>query len=52
MAASKDTPKKNHQRKASTKKKASKKPSKYDEKFIINGTFEELVKELVTPIKK
>lgn len=27
----------------------TKKPSKYDEKFVINGTFEELVKELVTP---
>jgi hypothetical protein len=52
MAASKDTTKKNHQRKASSKKKAAKKPSKYDEKIIVSGTFEELVKELITPKKK
>ena len=37
-----------------TKKKAAKKPvkkraSKYDEKLKVNGTFEDLVKELVTP---
>ena len=33
-------------------KKKSKKPSKYDEKIIISGTFEEVMKELVTPIKE
>ena len=51
MAASKNTTDKKHKRKTSSKKKAIKKPSKYDEKFVINGTFEELVKEIVTPKK-
>ncbi|MBS1917585.1 MAG: hypothetical protein JST87_15045 [Bacteroidetes bacterium] len=37
---------KNHQR----KKKKTK--SKYDEKIIVDASFEELVKELVTPSKK
>lgn len=32
-----------------TSKKKVKKLSKYDEKIVINGSFEELVKELVTP---
>ena len=36
--------------KKATKKK-SKKVSKYDEKFVVNGTFEQLVKELVSPKK-
>ena len=38
------------------KKTATKKPkkraSKYEEKLQINGTFEDLVKELITPKKK
>jgi hypothetical protein len=38
------------------KKKAAKKPTKkrankYDEKLQVNGSFEDLVKELVTPNK-
>lgn len=35
----------------SSKKKNKKRISKYDEKFVINGTFEELAKELITPKK-
>jgi hypothetical protein len=37
--------------KAIKQKEKPKKPraSKYEEKIIINGTFDELVKELVTP---
>lgn len=35
----------------SSKKKDKKRKSKYDEKFIFNGTFEQLVKEVVTPKK-
>ena len=31
------------------KKQAKKRATKYDEKLIINGSFEDLVKELVTP---
>jgi hypothetical protein len=31
------------------KKTAKKRASKYDEKLTINGSFEDLVKELVTP---
>jgi hypothetical protein len=31
------------------KKAAKKRANKYDEKLIINGSFEDLVKELVTP---
>jgi hypothetical protein len=31
------------------KKAAQKRANKYDEKLIINGSFEDLVKELVTP---
>ena len=31
------------------KKAAKKRASKYDEKLKVNGTFEDLVKELVTP---
>lgn len=31
------------------KKPTKKRASKYDEKLIINGSFEDLVKELVTP---
>ena len=31
------------------KKAAKKRASKYDEKLQINGTFEQLVKELITP---
>jgi hypothetical protein len=37
--------------KSSKKQKAKKTKSKYDEKFVVNGTFEQLVKELVTPKK-
>lgn len=47
----KETANKNHKRKTSSKKKSTKKLSKYDEKIIINGSFEELVKELITPKK-
>jgi hypothetical protein len=32
-----------------SKKKADKKPSKYNEKIVITGSFEGLIKELVTP---
>lgn len=40
-------------KKDSTKTPVSKKRSgKYDEKLQINGSFEELVKELITPNKK
>lgn len=49
MTASNDQPKKNYNRKPSSKKKANKKPSKYDEKVAVNASFEELVKILVTP---
>ena len=28
---------------------AKKRATKYDQKLVINGTFEELVKELITP---
>lgn len=52
MAAAKDTAKKNHKRKSSSQKKGIKKPSKYDEKFVVNGTFEEIIKALVTPSPK
>ena len=31
------------------KKKAKKRASKYEEKLVINGSFEDLVKELITP---
>ena len=31
------------------KKPNKKRASKYDEKLVINGSFEQLVKELVTP---
>ena len=33
------------------KKAAKKRASKYDEKLKVNGTFEDLVKELITPNK-
>jgi len=33
-------------------KKPKKRASKYEEKLQINGTFEELVKELIIPKKK
>ena len=36
-------------KKASKPKPPKKRASKYDEKLIINGSFEELVKELITP---
>jgi hypothetical protein len=38
----------------STKKKAAKRPEKYDEKLAINGTFEDLIKVSAnyTPPKK
>lgn len=49
MAASKEPSNKNNQRKPSSKKKAIKKHSKYDEKVVVNATFEELIKVLVTP---
>lgn len=35
-----------------TKKAPKKKPSKYEEKFIIPGSFEEIVKEMGKPVKK
>ena len=34
---------------AKPKKAAKKRASKYDEKLVINGSFEDLVKELITP---
>lgn len=33
-------------------KKPKKRANKYDEKLVINGSFEDLVKELITPKKK
>jgi hypothetical protein len=38
-------------KKSSHVRKSKKHHSKYDEKFVVNGTFEQLVKELVTPKK-
>lgn len=32
------------------KKESKPRASKYDEKLIINGSFEDLVKELITPV--
>jgi len=32
-----------------TKKKAKKRASKYEQKLVLNGSFEDLVKELITP---
>ncbi|MFT3909938.1 MAG: hypothetical protein QM737_10965 [Ferruginibacter sp.] len=51
MAVSKESTNKNKHSKSSPKKKVVKKPSKYDEKVVVNATFEELIKELVTPKK-
>ncbi len=36
-------------KKKATKAKPKKRASKYEEKLYINGSFEDLVKELVTP---
>ena len=36
-------------KKKATKKPTKKRASKYDEKLKVNGSFEDLVKELVTP---
>lgn len=52
MAASKEPLKNNYKRKPLSKDKVIKKPSKYDEKIVVNATFEELVKALVTPKQK
>ena len=36
-------------KKKATKKPTKKRASKYDEKLKVNGSFEDLVKELITP---
>lgn len=36
-------------KKKATKKPTKKRANKYDQKLQVNGSFEELVKELVTP---
>ena len=48
--AAKEKNKKNNTKNHQRKKKKPK--SKYDEKIIVDATFEELIKELVIPIKK
>ena len=35
---------------AATTKKPKKRATKYDEKLTVNGSFEDLVKELVNPV--
>ncbi len=35
-----------------TAKPKKKRANKYDEKLVLTGSFENLVKELVTPVKK
>ncbi len=37
--------------KNTSKKKIKKTPSKYEEKFFVIGTFEEVIKKLATPKK-
>ena len=50
MADNKET-NSNSSDKKQVKDKSKKRQSKYDEKFVVNGTFEQLVKELITPKK-
>jgi hypothetical protein len=40
---------KNHKRKAKAKPQPKPRANKYEDKLQINGSFEDLVKELITP---
>jgi len=51
MAAGKNINKKHPRKPSQSKRKRIKKPSKYDEKIVVNASFEELMKELVPPEK-